>query len=207
MRHHADLELLDRAGGGAVDTVQKLTDILVAHQARLVDQGGGAGDVIDIDTLDEDLVLDGLGLDGLGSANHVDDTDDLLAQEVLDLDTLATVGDVASDREMRVDETQVVTVSLGHTGDHVGNMGAHRSQGGNLLGETEVQGDFELLSAINLGDRHRKVLEVALEGSLLTLDDDLAALHGHLDSLRDDDGLLGADVLHLVLLFLLHLGS
>jgi len=163
-----------------------------------MDQGGGAGDVINIDALNQDLILHGLGLDGLGGADHVDDTDDLLAEKVLDFDTLSTVNDVAGNREMRVHQSHVVTVFLRDTHNHVVHMRADRSQGGDLLGETEEEGDFELLATIDLGDRDREVVEVTGESALLSLDDDLSGFHRNLHTLRDGDLLLALDILHFV---------
>merc|ERR1740121_3043403 len=89
-----DLELFDRSALGAVDTIKEFTDILVADEARLMDQGSRARDIIDVDTLDEDLILGRLGLDGLSSPDHIDDTVDLLSQEVLNGDALSTIDDL-----------------------------------------------------------------------------------------------------------------
>lgn len=60
------LERLNRPMGGHVDSVEELTDILVLHQARLMDQGGRAGREVDVGALDQQLILDALVLDDLG---------------------------------------------------------------------------------------------------------------------------------------------
>merc|ERR1740121_1222694 len=161
-----------------------------------MDQRSGTGNVINIDTLDEDLILGRLGLDGLSSPDHVDDTVDLLSQEVLDGDALATIDDLSSDRKMRIYQAHVVSVALGYTRNHIVDVRADRAQASRLLGQSEEQRDFNLLSTIDLGDGHRKVTEVTLQLTLRALDDDLTGLDVHGHTLGDGDGVGTADQLH-----------
>jgi len=144
--------LLNRTLATAVDTVQKLTDILVLHQAGLVDQGGGARAQLDIGTLEDDLVLGRFGLHDLGIAQHINGSDNLLTQEVSNFDGLASLGDLGVDRKVVVHQTHGVTEPLGNTGDHVVNVRADSSEGRQLLGQTEEQAHFQLLSTIDLVD-------------------------------------------------------
>lgn len=48
-----------RTNLGDVDTVKELADILVLDEARSVDGGGRLGDVVDVVTFEDDLVLYG----------------------------------------------------------------------------------------------------------------------------------------------------
>merc|ERR1740121_2352113 len=191
-----DLELFDRSALGAVDTIKELTNILVADEARLVDQSSGTGDVINIDTLDEDLILGRLGLDGLSSPDHIDDTVDLLSQEVLDGDALATIDNLSSDRKVRIHQSHMVSVALGNTRNHIVDVGADRAQASRLLGQSEEEADLNLLSTIDLGDGPRKVTEVTLQLTLWALDNHLTGLDVHGHALRDRDGVGATDQLH-----------
>lgn len=90
-----------------------------------MDGGGRLRDSLDIDTLDDDLVLDVGGAENGASSEHWDLADLALSQEVTDLDSvselglLVLVGDGQVDGEVVVDETHLVGVSLGHSHDHV----------------------------------------------------------------------------------------
>jgi hypothetical protein len=74
--------LLDVAPLGNVDTVQELTDILVANAADLLDVGGRLGDVLDGVTTEDELVLDVLGGLDFNALTEGDAADKLLAEEV-----------------------------------------------------------------------------------------------------------------------------
>jgi hypothetical protein len=106
-----------------VETVQELSDILVAYAAGLLDVGGALGDVLDAVSGELKLVLDVLGGLDVDTRPHVDPSDDLLANEVSDLN-LPAVGllvllKVDVDREMGVDVSHLVLEALGDTDDQV----------------------------------------------------------------------------------------
>ena len=65
-----------------VDTVQKLTDILVSYTADLLDVGGGLRDGFEGVSGELELVLDVLGGFDVDTWLHGDVTHNLLAQEV-----------------------------------------------------------------------------------------------------------------------------
>lgn len=192
------LLVLDGATLGNVDTVQELTDILVLDEARLVDGGRGAGSQVDVGSLNDDLILGHLGLANAGViTEHIDGANDLLTQEVTDLDTLAAVNDGNVNGEMGIDQTHAVTITLGGTGDHVVDVGADGTEARNLLGETIVQGNLDLLAIVDLVDGDRQVTEVTLEGVTVgTLNGDTTRVNLDRDPLGDVDSLLGADDLH-----------
>jgi hypothetical protein len=106
-----------------VETVQELSDILVANTASLLDVGGTLRDVLDAVSGKLKLVLDVLGGLDVDSGPHVDPSDDLLANEVSDLN-LPAVGilvllKVDVDGEMGVDVSHLVLEALGDTDDQV----------------------------------------------------------------------------------------
>lgn len=106
-----------------VQTVQELSDILVADTADLLDVGGALGDVLDAVSGELELVLDVLGSLDVDAGPHVDPSDDLLANEVSDLN-LEAVGllvllDVDVDGEMGIDVSHLVLEALGDTDDQV----------------------------------------------------------------------------------------
>ncbi len=68
-----------------------------------------------------------------------------------------------------------------------------------MFAQSEVQSDLDLLSAINLGDGNWQVTEVTRQFSLRSADLDAARRDGDSDPLRDVDGLLCFDHLHLLL--------
>lgn len=96
---------------GDVDSIEELTDILVAGEAGLVDEGSRAGDELDVVSDELDLVLGG-GAGSCDSVEHLDLADELLSEEVTDLNSLVGVGNVDVDGEVVVDETHLVGVSL-----------------------------------------------------------------------------------------------
>lgn len=106
-----------------VETVQELSDILVANTADLLDVGGTLGDVLDAVSGELELILDVLGGLNVDTGPHVDPSDDLLANEVSDLN-LEAVGilvllNVDVDGEMGVDVSHLVLEALGDTDDQV----------------------------------------------------------------------------------------
>lgn len=106
-----------------VQTVQELSDILVANTADLLDVGGALGDVLEAVSGELELVLDVLGGLDVDTGPHVDPSDDLLANEVSDLN-LEAVGllvllDVDVDGKMGIDVSHLVLEALGDTDDQV----------------------------------------------------------------------------------------
>merc|ERR1711966_237939 len=158
------LILDDGALGGDVDTVEELADILVADGTLLVDESAGLGHILDIVTLDDDLGT------GLGIAVNLDAVEgvnvelDLLANEVDNVNLLATVRDLDVGGEVSVHHLHAVLETLGHAGDHVLDVGAAGLDGGELLGLTEPLLDLDgLLVSLVEVDSH--VLEALGESS------------------------------------------
>ena len=112
-----------------VDTIQKLTDILVAGNARLVDKSARARHIFDRVAADFNLILHVSRADDFYTRGHVDDTGTLLTQKVTDFHSGAIIGQIHVKGKMGIDEFHLVQVALGHTSDHVGNV---RTNGANL---------------------------------------------------------------------------
>lgn len=173
------------SAGRNIDTVQELTDILIASENGLMDRGSGLGNRLDVDTTDDDLILNVGGTEDSAALEHGDLTDLTLSKEVTNLNSvselglLVLVGDSQVDGEMVVDETHLVGVTLGDSDDHVAdvrNDGANASQ--LLLGSPP---HFHLKAALtDLGDVQLKVLEGLGQLSERASDDDNA--RGNVDS-------------------------
>ena len=102
-----------------VDSVQELPDVLGSDEAGLVDLRGASADVLNVVTLQDELILDGLVLGDGDALQHLHDSHPLLAQEVSDLDRLSRVLDGDVDGEVSVNETHGVPESSGDAEEHV----------------------------------------------------------------------------------------
>jgi hypothetical protein len=112
-----------------VDTVQKLTDILILGHGGLLDLGARQRHLVDINTRDLDLVLHVRGAEVIDTVQQRDPSDLLLTQKVADLDNgLVTFLDRGHvDREMGVTEAHLVLEASLDTVDHVLDVRAHSS--------------------------------------------------------------------------------
>lgn len=174
-----------------VDTVQELTDILVLDHARLVDAGGGNGDVFNVGSVEDDLVLDS-GAADLDASGHFDASGLLLTEVVADLDVLALVTESSVDREMGICAAHLVLESLRHTNGKVLDVRAHRADAGGLLLVPEPHRHNKLRVLVlrvhlQIGD----VLERLGQRALRSLHARNSRLHLNGDALRHVDALLG----------------
>ena len=160
-----------------VDTIEELTQILLADVGSTLDLSGGEGDESNVVTTELDLILDVGGTDVLDTLGDDDLTDALLSEEVTDLDGVAVKGDV--DGEMRVDESHLVEEAAGDTDDHVVDVRADGTDAGELgtLGEPKVNADL----LADLLQVHVDVLEVAGEFTAGSLDGDATSLDLDID--------------------------
>ena len=162
-----------------VDTIEELTDILVSDEHRLVDLGGRGGHSLNIVTLEDDLVLLGIGLDDSHSLEHVDVTHSLLTEEVTNLDLLSVLVDGDVDGEVSVHESHLVAVTTGNSGDHVADVGADGADHSDVLVETEPHVNDNLLSL--LLNIHKLVGEITAEDTTGSLHDNASVLDVNLD--------------------------
>lgn len=157
-----------------VDTIQKLTDILLSDVGALLNVGGGQRHLVDVNTGELDLILHIGGTHEGDTVQKGDTASLLLSQKVTDLNnlvgTLLDRGDV--DGEMGVTETHLVLESLGDTGDHVLDVRSDGSDGSDVLSVSEPNIDLKGTSILSHRQVHGEVLEGTLEGSEGT---------GHLD--------------------------
>jgi hypothetical protein len=147
-----------------IDTVQELTNILVAGEDGLMDRGSGLRDRLDVDTSDDDLILNISRTKDRASLEHGDLADLALSKEVTDLNTISLLGllvlvhDSQVDREVIVDETHLVGVSLGDSDDHIPDVGDNSADASQLLLVSPP--DLNLQAALsNLADIQLQVLE------------------------------------------------
>lgn len=141
----------------AVDTVQELSDIFVAHKSSTVEESSRLGNEVNVVTLNEDLVLLCLVLLDGNTIEHLDVTDTLLAQEVADLGGLLVTGNDDVDGEMGVDGTHLVLETDGNTLDHVGNACRGSSEASGVLAVGVPHDELDLLAGRTLDDAGIKV--------------------------------------------------
>lgn len=98
-----------------IQAVQELTDILVFHGGRMLDQGGRKGNCLDIVTLENQFVLLFGGINDCHAWLHCDLADVLLAQEVTDLNDCVALRNYTVDGEMSMYGSHLVLESLGDT--------------------------------------------------------------------------------------------
>lgn len=189
--------LVDQTTLGNVDTIQELTDILVSDSADLLDVSGVLRNSLQgVTGKDQLILLGGGGLNG-DTVKDLHLSDSLLTQEVSDLDVLLAVNlnNVDIDWEMRVDVSHLVLVTLGDTGDQVGNQGLDGSQSGDVLSVTVVDGDLDSLVG-HLGEGNVNVLEVLLQLTSWASNVDGSGLDVDGNALWDFQDLVGLNVLH-----------
>ena len=113
-----------------VDTVQKLTNILVLNGGGLLDLGAGQRHLGDVNAGELDLILDVVGTGVLNTVEEVDSSHSLLTQKVADLHSLLAAGGNVGhvDGKVSIAESHLVLVALGHASEHVVDVGRHGSK-------------------------------------------------------------------------------
>lgn len=97
---------------GNVDTVQELSVVLVSDLAGLGDLSAGEGEVLVVNTFEDDLVLEGFTHLAGASWEHINLVYFFTTQEVLDFNGLGVLGDDGVNGEMSVDKSHFVSVTL-----------------------------------------------------------------------------------------------
>jgi len=97
---------------GHVNTVEELTDILVLHSCGLLDVGSGLGDLLNVVSGQNELVLGGSGDNSGHSLEQVHNTDHTLSEEVTDLNGPSTLVGDNVDGEVSVHVTHLVLKTL-----------------------------------------------------------------------------------------------
>jgi hypothetical protein len=177
-----------------VDTIQELTDILVLDETRLLDIGSGLGDVFERVTGQNKFILLGLGSRDSDTFTHLDVEDDLLTQEVTDFNSIGGIVDDDVDGEMSINVTHLVFETLGDTSDHVVDQRADSTDTGNVLTETVVDNELDLIT--NNGNFNVQVTEVLVKSTTGTFNSNLARLDRDLDTFRDGEFVRLVDILH-----------
>jgi len=142
-----------------------------------MDGGSRLRDVLEVDTSDDDLVLNVSGTGDGAALEHGHLADLALSQEVTDLDSVSSlgllvlIGDSQVDGEVVVDETHLVGVSLGDSDDHVLDVGHNSAHAGQLLLSSPPNLDLKA-TLTDLGDIQLQVLEALGQLSLGTSDSD-----------------------------------
>ena len=86
-----------------IDTIQKLSDILLSDKARLVNLGSRPRDGFDVVTLQGELILHALAFRDGDTFKHSHASYTLLTQKVSDFNELSSVLDRDVDWEMSID--------------------------------------------------------------------------------------------------------
>ena len=168
---------------GDVDTIQKLTDILLSDVGALLNVGGRERHLVDVNARELDLILHIGGTHELDTVQKSDTAGLLFTQKVTDLDNLVSSlldrGDI--DGEMGVTESHLVLETLGDTSDHVLDVRSDGSDRSDIFSVAKPDIDLEGGTLLVHGQVHGKVLERTLEGSKRSSDGDGTALELDLD--------------------------
>lgn len=183
-----------------IQTIQELPDILVSYSANLLDVGGALRDVLEGISEQDELILLCRRHLNVNSWLHDNSSDDLLANEVSDFDlvksSLVVLVYVDVDGEMCVDISHLVSETLGDANDQVIDEGSDSSEGSNVLSGAMVKLDVDNVF-LRVREIDGQVAQVLGEFTSWTFDCDLSRLDGDLDTLRDGQGLIRMNVLHL----------
>jgi len=122
---------------GDIDSVQKLSDVFVLNESRLMDECRRSGHGFDVVALENELILLCGTVDTRDARLHLYSADILLAQEVTDLDHRVghTGGHV--DGKVGVNCSHLILVSFGYADDHVLDVRTDRPNGGQLFAIAE----------------------------------------------------------------------
>ena len=121
----------------------------------------------------------GGGIGASDTLGHLDSSDDLLTQKVTDLNYGVVHAGHHVDGKMSIHGTHLVQVSLGHADNHVLNVRAHGTDGGEFLSDTEPLLHSNLLLAEQ--PNVELLLELAGEHTTWAFNTDLAVLNRDLD--------------------------
>ena len=177
-----------------VDTVEELTDILLADEAKLVDLSSLLGDVIDGVAFKDELILGELNVGTVDLNGGADGllADALLTQKVTDFDALTFASDV--DREVSAGEAELIAEASGDTGDEVLDGGEGGVDAAEVRAATEPADDGESLLLVVDADVEVEVLQVLSKGTAGSLNGEDAALSGDGDALGDGELANGLDL-------------
>jgi len=182
-----------------VDAVKELSDILVLHQARHVDESRRLGHVVNIVALHDDAILHRLVTVRLHTIEHIAHTGALLAKEVTNFNNGAVLFNRNVHREVSIHGAHLVAETLSDTVEQVVDVAARGAEGAGALVAREPHGGdnfvgFHIEDEVELRD----VVEVTVKNAARTRDGDLARLAGsHLDSFRDFEADFSLDKSHL----------
>lgn len=125
------------------------------------------------------LVLLGGGVDARDAIAHDHPSDDLLSEEVSDLDDGVLLAGDHVDGKVSVDGSHLVQVALGHADDHVVDVRADGTDGGELLANAEPLLHTQLVLADHL--KVELLLELSGQHTAWALDANLTVLDGDLN--------------------------
>ena len=191
--------LLHDTGLTNIDTIKELTDIFTSRNfSDVVDHSSGLRDLLDVIAGEDDLILDLLRALDLDAGEHLDDTLELLTEEVVDVDLLLIIRNEAVDGEVSIDKAHLVLVALGDAGDHVLDVGGDSAdrRDGLAGGKPHLEVDLFVLVAGNVHVEVADVLEASEELAAGALDLDFLGLDLDGDTLGDGDFFNDAEYLH-----------
>ena len=97
---------------GNIDSIEELSVILVTDLGALGDLGASDGNVLVVNSFDDNLVLESLTELDAASGHHHGLEDLLSTKEILDLDERSVFGDDGVNREMSVNTSHLISEAL-----------------------------------------------------------------------------------------------
>lgn len=166
----------------------------------LLDSGAALGHLLEVDSLESEVVLFFFLSGDEDSLRSVDSLVDLESQEVLDFQGFSSIDDVHHDREVGVGEHHLELVADCHSCDHVANNASDCAQDcvSLLLLQPHAESESGLVALLGVFSAHLEwdVAEALGELAEWALDGDCAGLDLDLDSFWDFEFLLSDDELH-----------
>ena len=104
---------------GNEDTIEELTFILLTNLTELADLGARLRKGSNINTVEDEFVLDILGLEDSAARSELDEMRLSTSEEVLDLKRLLILSNDSGNGEMCIYESHLVSETLSDTDNHV----------------------------------------------------------------------------------------
>ena len=135
-----------------------------------MDQSCRSACQLNVSTSDEQLILGVGALLNQSTRQHVHRSHHLFAQEVSNLNGLATVGNVHVDGKVGINQAKFVLELFGNTVEKVGDVAANGVQHRALLALGKVHPGHHLLATIGQKEFNGQMLEVSLQAPVLAGD-------------------------------------
>lgn len=178
-----------------IDPVKKFTNILIFDSGWLLNTSCWSRYQLDIIAFNDQLIFQRCWIHASNSWLHPNSSDVLFTKKVPDLDHLIVLVSGTIDGEMSIYWSHPILEPFSDPFEHVLNMGANSSNGGQFFACAEPFLYEELLLANHL-EIQLRLIEVSNQCPTRSTNDDLSVLYFDGDIVRYDDRLIRTNSLH-----------